>query len=143
MRPAKHSVAVVIRGEDGRFLVVQRPDDPADTLAGAWGFPAISPRPGEDDLAAVMRTGRVKLGVELAVGPMIGERTADRDGYLLHLAEYEARIVSGTPSVPQADASMTQYVDARFTDDPTELSDAASRGSLCALIFLDAQARPS
>lgn len=143
MRPAKHSVAVVVRGDDGTFLVVKRPADPADPLAGAWGFPAVSPGPDEDDQAAVLRTGRVKLGVELAVGPMIGERSDDRGSHLLHLAEYEARILSGTPSVPQADTSMTQYVDAHFTANPAELSEAARRGSLCARIFLDAQAPPS
>lgn len=132
----KHSVAVVVRSQDGMFLVVKRPDDAHDILAGVWGFPAITPVPGEDDRAAVVRTGRAKLGVELAAGAKVGERTADRGGYVLHLTEYEAAIVTGTPSVPQADTSMTQYVDAHFTDDPGELSDAARAGSLCAQIFL-------
>jgi 8-oxo-dGTP diphosphatase len=139
MTPAKHSVAVVVRGEDGKFLVVKRPDDVDDMLAGMWGFPAITPAPGEDDQAAVVRTGRMKLGVELAPGAKIGELTADRDGYVLHLSEYEATIVAGTPSVPQggtSDASMTQYAGAHFTDDPGELSAAARAGSLCAQIFL-------
>jgi 8-oxo-dGTP diphosphatase len=136
VKPAKHSVAVVVRGEDGTFLVVKRPDDAHDELAGLWGFPAITPMPGEDDRAAVVRTGRVKLGVELAPGAKIGERTAERDGYVLRLSEYEATIVAGSPSVPQADTSMTQYADAHFTDDPGELSEAARAGSLCAQIFV-------
>jgi 8-oxo-dGTP pyrophosphatase MutT (NUDIX family) len=136
MKRAKHSVAVVIRGPDGTFLVVKRPDDPDDVLAGVWGFPAITPKPGEDDQAAVVRAGLVKLGVRLAVTTRVGEQTADRGGYLLHLSEYEAAIVSGTPSAPQADTSMTQYVNAHFTDDPAELFPAARAGSLCAQIFL-------
>ena len=137
MKPAKHSVAVVVRGGAGRFLAVRRPDDPEDPLAGVWGLPAITLRDGEDERAAVVRAGRAKLGVELAAGRKIGEQTADRGGYLLRLSDYEATIVSGTPSVPQPDDSVTQYVACEFTGDPAILSEAAAKGSLCARIFLD------
>jgi len=137
MKPAKHSVAVVVRGGGGRFLAVRRPDDPEDPLAGVWGLPAITLRDGEDERAAVVRVGRAKLGVELAAGRKIGEQTADRGAYLLRLSDYEATIVSGTPSVPQPDDSVTQYVACEITGDPATLSEAAARGSLCARIFLD------
>ena len=145
MKPVKRSVAVVVRrraadrgtGDCGEFLVVRRPDDPADQLAGAWGLPAITRLDGEDERTAAARAGRVKLGVDLAVGRRIGEKTADRDGYMLCLADYEATIVSGVPDVPQPDRSMTQYTAWRFTADLAILNDAASRGSLCARIFLE------
>ena len=141
MKPAKHSVAVVVRGEDGTFLAVRRPDDPRDPLGGLWGLPAITLRDGEDEPDAVVRAGRAKLGVDLAVGRKLGEKTADRGDYVLTLSDYEARVVSGTPAVPQADATMTQYVAAMFTDDPWLLREAAARGSLCAQIFLESAAR--
>jgi 8-oxo-dGTP diphosphatase len=159
MKAVKRSVAVVVRpagspdgpsggaaggdargaGADGalEFLVVQRPDDPADPLSGAWGLPAVTLRDGEDERGAVVRAGRVKLGIELAPGRRIGEQTADRGGYLLRLADYEATIVSGVPGVPQPDASMTQYTACRFTADPAVLGEAAARGSVCARIFLE------
>jgi hypothetical protein len=155
MKPVKHSVAVVVRpagppdgaadgdtrhgGADGAlaFLVVQRPDDPADPLTGAWGLPAVTLRDGEDERGAVVRAGRAKLGIELAPGRRIGEQTADRGGYLLRLADYEATIVSGVPRVPQPDASLTQYTACRFTADPAVLGEAAARGSVCARIFLE------
>ncbi len=154
----KRSVAVVVRrpggdarpdGADGgnphhggaagagAFLVVRRPDDPADPLSGAWGLPAVTLRDGEDESGAVLRAGRVKLGVELAPGRRIGEKTADRGGYLLRLADYEAVIVSGEPWVPQPDPSMTQYTACRFTADPAVLDEAAARGSVCAQVFLE------
>jgi 8-oxo-dGTP diphosphatase len=136
VKPVKHSVAVVVRDEGGRFLVVKRPDDPEDPLACVWGFPAITLHDNEPERPGVLRAGPAKLGVALAAGRKIGETTADRGGYLLHLSDYEAMIVSGTPSVPQADTSMTQYVDWRFTDDPAILDEAAAKGSLCAQIFL-------
>ncbi len=134
----KRSVAVVVRGpEAGTFLVVKRPDDPADPLAGVWGFPAVTLTDGEDERAAVVRAGRDKLGVELAPGGRLGQGSADRGTYLLVLADYEATIADGTPSVPQPDASVTQYVEWRYAADPAELAEAADRGSLCAQIFLE------
>jgi hypothetical protein len=144
MKPVKRSVAVVVRpasaptGPDGAgaFLVVRRPDDPADPLAGAWGLPAVTLSDGEDERGAVIRAGRVKLGIELAPGRRIGEQAADRGGYLLRLADYEATIVSGDPEVPQPDASMTQYSECRFTADPAVLAEAAALGSVCAQVFL-------
>jgi regulator of RNase E activity RraA len=138
MKPAKNSVAVVVRGEGGAFLIVRRPGDPEDPLAGAWGLPAITLGDGEDERAAVVRAGLVKLGVRLAVGRKLGEKTADRGAYLLRLADYEATITGGTPSVPQKDTSLTQYEECVFARDPRVLDDAAARGSLCAQVFLEA-----
>lgn len=147
MKPLKRSVAVVVRqprdpaGSGGRagdtFLIVRRPDDPGDPLAGAWGLPAVTLLDGESERDAVIRAGRVKLGVELAVGPRIGEKTADRGGYLLRLADYEATVAAGIPAVPQAGRSMTQYTACRYTADPAVLAEAAARGSLCAQILLE------
>ena len=136
MKPVKRSVAVVISGAGGTFLIVRRPDDAEDPLSGVWGLPAITLRDGEDEAAAVVRVGRVKLGVDLAVGRKLGAKTADRGGYLLQLADYAATIIAGKPSVPQGDTSMTQYAELRFTDDPGMLGEAAVKGSLCAQIFL-------
>ena len=141
MKPVKRSVAVVIwrpgRPAGGEFLIVRRPDDPDDPLAGAWGLPAITLLDGEDERAAVVRAGRVKLGAELAAGARIGEKAADRGGYVLRLADYEATVLAGVPAVPQPDDSMTQYTECRYTADPGTLAEAAARGSLCAQVFLE------
>jgi 8-oxo-dGTP diphosphatase len=141
VKPVKHSVAVVVRSENGTFLAVRRPDDPADPLAGVWGLPAITLSEGEDESAAVLRAGRVKLGVTLAVGRKLGEKTADRGSYTLRLSDYEAVVVSGTPSVPQADQSVTQYDGLRFVRDPSVLREAAGKGSLCCQIVLESGQR--
>jgi hypothetical protein len=142
VKPVKHSVAVVVRDPGGTFLVVRRPRDPEDPLAGLWGFPAITLRDGEDERGAVVRAGRVKLGVELAVGDRIGVKTAGRGGCTLTLADYSATVAAGTVRVPQPDTSMTQYTEHRFTRDPGMLGEAAVKGSLCAQIFLQSRARP-
>lgn len=141
MKPVKESVAVVIRNEAGEFLVTRRPDDPADELAGAWGFPAVTRRSGEPERAAAERIGPLKLGVALSVGAKLGEQTADRGEYLLRLSDYDASIVDGAPSVPQPDDSVTQYVAYEFTGDAAVLVAAARRGSVCSQIFLEAIGR--
>src|ERR1700741_5037430 len=112
MKPVKRSVAVVVRSPaGGAFLMVRRPFDEEDLLAGGGGLPAVTLHDGEDERAAAVRAGRVKLGVELAVGARIGEKMADRGGYLLRLADYEATVTDGVPAVPQPDDSMTQYTE--------------------------------
>ena len=49
MGTMKTSVAVVIGRPDGAFLIVRRPDDPDDPLAGAWGLSLLD---SEDERAA-------------------------------------------------------------------------------------------
>ncbi len=141
MKRVKDSVAVVIHNQAGEFLVTRRPDDPGDDLAGAWGLPAVTRRSGEQERAAAGRIGPLKLGVTLSVGAKLGERTDDRGEYLLRLSDYEASIVEGTPSVPQSDQTVTQYVAYEFTSDPAVLVAAARRGSVCSQIFLEAIGR--
>jgi hypothetical protein len=141
MTRIKESVAVVIHNARGEFLMTRRPDDPADPLAGLWGFPAVTRHDGETGRAAAQRIGPLKLGVTLSVGARLGERTADRGDYVLRLADYEAVIVDGTPVVPQPGGSVTQYVACTFTSDAAVLLEAARRGSLCAQVFLDAAGR--
>jgi ADP-ribose pyrophosphatase YjhB (NUDIX family) len=137
MTALKHSVAVVVRGPgDGTFLLVRRPDDPGDPLAGVWGFPAVTLAAGEGERDGVTRAGHAKLGVTLRAVRMIGTRTGDQNGARLRLTEYEAVITAGTPRVPQADPAVTQYTAWRYSADPADLAEAAGRGSLCAAVFL-------
>jgi 8-oxo-dGTP diphosphatase len=137
MPAMKHSVAVVVRGPaDGTFLLVRRPDDPGDPIAGAWGFPAVTLAAGEGELDGVARAGRAKLGVTLRAVRKIGTRTGIQNGTSLRLSEYEAVITAGTPHVPQADPAVTQYTAWRYSADPADLAEAAGRGSLCAAVFL-------
>ena len=137
MAQMKQSVAVVVRGPvEGTFLLVRRPKDPGDPLAGVWGFPAVTLAPGEAELDGVARAGHDKLGVTLRAVRHIGTRTGSQNGASLRLAEYEAVITAGTPHVPQARAGVTQYTAWRYSADPADLAEAAGLGSLCAAVFL-------
>ena len=56
MTRIKESVAVVIHNARGEFLVTRRPADPADPLAGLWGFPAVTRRAASTLPAAASTT---------------------------------------------------------------------------------------
>ena len=118
---------MVIEGAEG-LLLVRRPDDDED-LPGVWGLPAVSLAAGESEEEAVRRAGRDKLGVEVEPVERVGrERT---------MTDWEARIVSGEPAVPQP-GPHTQYAELRFGE-PADLVPAARRGSLCCRALLRAR----
>jgi 8-oxo-dGTP diphosphatase len=117
----------VIEGPDG-VLLVRRPDDD-ESLPGVWGLPAASLTGDESEEDAVCRAGREKLGVEVLPLQPIGS-----DG---GMTDWEARIVSGRPSVPQPGPN-TQYAQLRWGD-PRDLAPAARQGSLCSRVLLRAR----
>jgi 8-oxo-dGTP diphosphatase len=118
---------VVIEGPEG-LLVVRRPDDDED-LPGVWGLPAVSLAAGESEEDAVRRAGRDKLGVELEPVERVGS-----DGTM---TDWEARILSGEPAVPQP-GPHTQYTQLRWGE-PSDLKPAAQQGSLCCRVLLRAR----
>ena len=131
----KKAVAFVIYNEDrSKFLVVQRPDDDED-LPNMWGLPAGSQKGGETWEDVVLRSGREKLGVELEVVELIGEDKLDRKEYILHMREYEAKIIKGVPEAPQNVEGVTQYKDCRWGTHE-DIIEIAKRGSLCTRIYL-------
>lgn len=135
MKPTKHSIAFIVYTPDrSQVLAVQRPADDEE-LPNLWGLPATSLKPGESEEQAVVRAGNEKLGVGLQVVGKIATGTLERTGYVLHLTDYEAAIVSGAPNCPQSGAG-TQYAAWKWAD-PKELIPAAQKGSLCTRLFLE------
>src|SRR5688572_28657211 len=101
--PAAHhaiSFAVQHPKDDRLVLIVLRPPDDAE-LPNVWGLPAGSVRAGESAEEAVVRAGREKLGVVLAPLKELGEGSTERREYTLRMKLFAARIVDGSPSVPQ------------------------------------------
>jgi ADP-ribose pyrophosphatase YjhB (NUDIX family) len=137
-RRTKRSVAAVLfldRDEaNPRFLAVRRPVDD-EALPGVWGLPAASLRQGESWEGAVRRLGGEKLGVELEPVTVLARGSLERPGYRLQMQLYEARIVDGTPVVPQHDRTVTQYVEWRWSTSEL-LVEGARRGSLCCRLYL-------
>lgn len=135
-KPLRQAVAVAVHppGRPDRVLTVLRPDDDPE-LPSTWGLPAGTLRGAEDWEEAARRVGRQKLGVELAVGEVVGEDRTERSSYILHMREYRAEVASGgPPEVPQPHEG-TQYRNWRWSG-PEGLEEAARLGSLCSRIFL-------
>jgi 8-oxo-dGTP diphosphatase len=138
MKTEKHSIALIIYDESGEnYLIVKRPFEPGNAYY-KWGFPAASKTSLDESWEEVVyRAAKTKLGIEVEIVRMIGEDIADRGDYILRLRDYEVKIVSGTPSVPQPYEGVTQYEEIRYTNDPQDIMESAQKGSVCTRIFLE------
>lgn len=139
---AKRSISFAVRDPDdpSRVLAVRRPPDDEE-LPDAWGLPAGSLRPGEDWQDAVRRAGREKLGLELAVGPLLNEGELTRGdpegaGYVLRMRLYEASILAGRPQTDQPERGVTRYTAWGWAP-AGRFEPAARAGSLCCRLWLD------
>ncbi len=139
-RPIKRSVALVVRPPEGQHLVlvVRRPQAQGEELPGVWGLPAASLQLGESEEDAARRVGWQKLGCEVRLVRVLGRGVQDRPGYRLEMVVYEAALDRPTPELPEpTPGDVTFYTAWRFA--PADaLEEAASCGSLCARVALDA-----
>jgi len=135
MKAVKNAISYVIYNENRtKFLAVQRPADDAD-LPNVWGLPAGSVRKSETPEEALLRSGREKLGVRLRIIKLINEGNIERAAYILHMSDYEVKVVSGEPKVPQPVKGVTQYKEWKWAT-PDDIKEAARKGSLCSRLYL-------
>lgn len=131
----RDSIAFVVWDDThSKVLAVQRPEND-ENLPNVWGLPAGSLLKGESFEDCALRAGKDKLGVQIEIVQLLGQGDIERDEYILHMKEFEARIISGVPSVPQNVPGVTQYRGWKWAA-PTLMVEAAQKGSLCSRIFL-------
>jgi 8-oxo-dGTP diphosphatase len=94
----------------GRVLAARRAV-PAD-LAGQWEFPGGKVEPGESDVAGLVRECREELGVQIAVGELLG--CVEPPGLALRV--YVAELIAGEPQ-PLADHDELRWLGAAELDD--------------------------
>ncbi|HEX7963364.1 MAG TPA: NUDIX hydrolase [Candidatus Saccharimonadales bacterium] len=137
-KDVKYTVAIVLKNstDPNQFLIVKRPDEDPD-LAGSWGLPATSLRPGELPEAAALRVCREKLHCEGRPTRFLGIMFQKRNSYDIFLMDVEMELTGDAqPDVHAAKTEHTAYVEQKWTTDPLELMPAAKHGSCCASIFL-------
>lgn len=101
--PTRVSAAVIVmqRPEGPRVLLTQRLDD---DFIGLWESPGGKNESGETDHDAVRREIREELGVEIEVGPKLGEFEFAGSSKIFVVSLYGSRITSGIPFPLQAKA---------------------------------------
>ena len=85
--------AAVIRSDEGRILICQRPSNKGNALL--WEFPGGKQEPGETLQDCLIRECREELDVGIAVGPALAETTHSYPDITVHLTFFDARILSG------------------------------------------------
>ncbi|HET9766040.1 MAG TPA: (deoxy)nucleoside triphosphate pyrophosphohydrolase [Thermoanaerobaculia bacterium] len=83
--------AAIVR--DGRCLAAQR--GPAMRLPGKWEFPGGKVEPGEDPRVALAREVREELGLDVAVGELLGTGRDAGNDLVVRLDVYLATIAGG------------------------------------------------
>jgi 8-oxo-dGTP diphosphatase len=86
-------VAVALVDDRRQLLACCRAEPSA--VAGYWEFPGGKVEPGEDDSAAAVRECREELGVDIQLGPLLGEVALSRTGWTLRV--WYGRVLTGTP----------------------------------------------
>lgn len=86
MRTIRVVAAVISR--EGKYLITQRRD--AAVLPLLWEFPGGKVEKGETDADALTRELHERLGARIKVGPKLGERHHEYDGYNVELVLYQA-----------------------------------------------------
>jgi len=87
--------AAVIRGEDGRLLIAQRPVD--GMLGGLWEFPGGKRERGETLEQCLRREIAEELGITIAVGPQITSVRHAYTHFRITLYAFECRLEAGQP----------------------------------------------
>lgn len=134
-KPIKEAVAFYALDANGSFLCVKRSSDDV-SLPGVWALPAASLREGETHQDAIKRAARDKLGVEVEILKCTGDDTQEKPQHILHLSEYEVKIVAGAPRPLHCDPTVSNYVAVQWSSDPEILRPAAEAGSSCSRVYL-------
>jgi len=90
-------VAAVIE-RDGRYLITQR--NANAVLPLLWEFPGGRVEPGEDESKALAREVRGRIGVDVEVGPKVGEHTHEYASYEVHLTMFSCKLPDGANPYP-------------------------------------------
>jgi 8-oxo-dGTP diphosphatase len=90
-------VAAVIE-RDGRYLITQR--NASATLPLLWEFPGGRVERDETDEDALTREVRGRIGVEVEVGPKLGEHVHEYASYEVHLTMFSCKLAAGADPYP-------------------------------------------
>ena len=118
-------VAAVIEHDD-RYLITQR--NANAVLPLLWEFS------GESETAALLREVRGRIGVEVIIGPKLGEHLHDYTGYQVHLTMYSCKLPAEARPYPATVADLRWVTSREFLDYDFPPADEQTMSKLLGLL---------
>ncbi len=123
-------VAAVIE-HDGRYLITQR--NANAVLPLLWEFPGGRVE-DESETSALLREVRGRIGVDVVVGPKLGEHLHDYTGYQVHLTMYSCQLPAEARPYPATVADLRWVTSREFLDYDFPPADEKTMSKLLGLV---------
>ena len=124
-------VAAVIE-HDGRYLITQR--NANAVLPLLWEFPGGRVEPDESEPHALLREVKGRIGVEVVVGPKLGEHLHDYTDYQVHLTMYSCKLPAEARPYPATVADLRWVTSREFLDYDFPPADEQTMSKLLGLL---------
>jgi 8-oxo-dGTP diphosphatase len=124
-------VAAVIE-HDGRYLITQR--NANAVLPLLWEFPGGRVEADESETHALLREVKGRIGVEVVVGPKLGEHLHDYTTYQVQLTMYSCRLPSEARPYPATVADLRWVTSREFLDYDFPPADEKTMSKLLGLV---------
>jgi 8-oxo-dGTP diphosphatase len=124
-------VAAVIE-HDGRYLITQR--NANAVLPLLWEFPGGRIEPDESETHALLREVKGRIGVEVEVGPKLGEHFHDYTTYQVQLTMYSCKLPAEARPYPAMVADLRWVTSREFLDYDFPPADERTMSKLLGLV---------
>jgi 8-oxo-dGTP diphosphatase len=124
-------VAAVIE-HDGRYLITQR--NANAVLPLLWEFPGGRIEADESETHALLREVKGRIGVEVVVGPKLGEHLHDYTTYQVQLTMYSCRLPAEARPYPATVADLRWVTSREFLDYDFPPADEKTMSKLLGLV---------
>lgn len=124
-------VAAVIE-HDGRYLITQR--NANAVLPLLWEFPGGRIEPDESETHALLREVKGRIGVEVTVGPKLGEHLHDYTTYQVQLTMYSCQLLAEARPYPATVADLRWVSSREFLDYDFPPADEKTMSKLLGLV---------
>ena len=124
-------VAAVIE-HGGRYLITQR--NANAVLPLLWEFPGGRVESDENETHALLREVKGRIGVEVVVGPKLGEHVHDYTRYQVQLTMYSCRLPAEARPYPATVADLRWVASRDFLDYDFPPADEKTMSKLLGLV---------
>lgn len=117
---------------DGRYLITQR--NANAVLPLLWEFPGGRVEPDESEAHALLREVKGRIGVEVVVGPKLGEHFHDYANYQVQLTMYQCNLPAEARPYPATVADLRWVTSREFLDYDFPPADEKTMSKLLGLV---------